>query len=357
MIRFEYPTLLLLTLIIPVFTLIFIWVRMRRKKHITVFADLHLFEKLTTDTSPSRPVTKFVFKMLALFFLIIAIANPKMGSKTVEGERSGIDIVVCLDISNSMLAEDISPNRLAAAKQALSRFIERLNNDKIAIVIFAGKSYIQLPLTNDYGAAKMFLETISPEMIQVQGTAIGSAIEMAMDAFGYSSLSGEWKRDKSRAIIIISDGENHEDDAVSAARKAKKEGIIVNAIGLGSTQAVPIPVYRNGRFAEYKQDRNGNPVTTKLNEEMLAEVAVAGGGTYVRGNNSNVGVSEIFDKINEMEKNKYGGEASFSEYEDQFQWPLLIALLLFIIELLISEKRNKYFNTLFLFGKKETDNQ
>lgn len=355
MIRFEHPTLLLLTLIIPVFILIFVWVRIRRKKRIAAFADSHLFEKLTADTSPSRPITKFVLKMLALLFLIIAIANPKMGSKVVEGERSGIDVVVCLDISNSMMAEDIPPSRLAAAKQALSRFIERLNNDRIAIVIFAGKSYVQLPLTSDYSAAKMFLETISPEMIQVQGTAIGSAIDMAMGALGYSVLSDEWKQNKSRAIIIISDGENHEDDAVSAARKAKKEGVIVNTIGLGSTNAVPIPVYRNGRFVEYKQDRNGNPVTTKLNEEMLAEIAAAGGGTYVRSNNSNVGVSEIFDRINEMEKNKYG-ESTFSEYEDQFQWPLLVALIFLLVELLISEKRSKYFNTSFFFGKKESNN-
>lgn len=353
MIRFEHPTLLFLLLVIPILIIIFVLVRINRKKKIAVFAENHLFGKLSIDTSPSRPITKFVFKMLALLFLIIAIANPKMGSKMVEGERSGVDIAICLDISNSMLAEDIAPNRLAAAKQALSKFIERLTSDRIAIVIFAGRSYIQLPLTSDYGAAKMFIDAISPEMIQVQGTAIGSAIDLTMNALGYNSLSDEWLQNKSRMIIVISDGENHEDDAVASARKAKKEGVIVSTIGLGSTQSVPIPVYRNGRFVEYKQDRNGNPVTTQLNEQMLIEVASAGGGIYVRGNNTNVGVSEIFDKINEMEKNKYG-ESTFSEYEDQFQWPLLIAFLFLVAELLISEKRSKYFNTVFFFGKKES---
>ena len=319
------------------------------------FAESHLATQLTPDTSPSRPITKFVFKMFALLFLIIALANPQTGSKVVEGERSGVDIVVCLDISNSMLAEDIAPNRLAAAKQAISRFMEELRSDRISIVIFAGRSYVQLPLTSDYGAAKMFLDAISPEMIQVQGTAIGSAIEMAMEALGYSKNGDERKQSKNRsqAIILISDGENHEDDALSAARKAKKEGIILSTIGLGSTQSVPIPVYRNGRFVEYRQDRNGNPVTTRLNEEMLAEIASVGGGIYVRGNNSNVGISKVFDKISEMEKNSYD-KASFSEYEDQFQWSLAIAFLFLVAELLISERRNKYFSTLFFFGKKES---
>lgn len=352
MIHFEHSYLLYLLALIPLFIVIYIIVKRSQNKRLAAFADKQMFARLTPDVSHSKAVFKFSLILLGLTFLIIAFANPQIGSKMVKGERAGADVAIALDISNSMLAEDIQPNRLARAKKTISNLISKLNNDRIAIIIFAGKSYTQLPLTSDYGAAKLFLESINTDMIEAQGTAIGDAIEKSMQTFGYGNEDIPWQKNKSRTIIVISDGENHEDDAIAMAEKARSEGIIVNTIGMGLPTGVPIPQYSRGVNVGYKKDRDGNPVTTKLNETMLADIANAGGGVYLRAGNINTDLDEIVKEIEKLDKQNFG-ETMFSEYESKYQYPLAVALILLLVELFVFERRNKIINTTTIFGSKD----
>ena len=352
MIHFEHPYLLYLLILVPVFVVVYLVVRIAQRKRLNAFADKQMFARLTPDVSHSKAVFKYTLILLGLAFLIVAIANPQVGSKLIKGERAGADVAIALDISNSMLAEDIQPNRLLRAKKTISDLISKLNNDRIAIIIFAGKSYTQLPLTSDYGAAKLFLESITTDMIEAQGTAIGDAIEKSMQTFGYGDENREWKKNKSRTIIVISDGENHEDDAVAMAEKAKSEGIVVNTIGMGLSSGVPIPQYSRGNKIGYKKDRDGNALTTKLNEKMLAEIAQAGGGVYMRAGNINTDLDEIVKEIEKLDKQNFG-ETMFSEYESKYRYPLVMALLCLVVELFIFERRNKIFNTTTFFGSKD----
>ena len=352
MIHFEHPYLLYLLLLIPILVFIYIMVKRYQQKRLNAFADKHLYARLTPEVSHSKAIFKYSLVLLAFALLIVAVANPQIGSKMVKGERSGADIAIALDISNSMLAEDIQPNRLARAKNTISNLLSKLNNDRIAIIIFAGTSYTQLPLTSDYGAAKLFLESISTDMIGEQGTAIGDAIEKSMQTFGYGDEERPWQKNKSRTIIVISDGENPEDDAIAMAEKAKSEGIVVNTIGMGLPTGVPIPQYNKGNRIGYKKDRDGNPITTKLNETMLADIASAGGGVYLRAGNINANLDEIVKEIEKLDKQNFG-ETMFSEYESKYQYPLFLAVILLVIELFIFERRNKIINTTTIFGKKE----
>ncbi len=359
MIRFEHPFLLYLLLLIPVFILLFILKRRRRKKALTELGNSYLIDRLTPSVSKTKPILKFILVMCVFLFLVLTLSNPQIGSSIEKAEKKGIDLVVCLDISNSMMAEDIQPNRLARAKQAISNMLDKLTNDRIGIVIFAGKAYTLIPLTSDYGAAKMFLETISPNMIETQGTAIGAAIEKAMGTLGYDENetgdNKKWVKNDNRAIIIISDGENHEDDAIEMAKLARKEGIMVNTIGMGLPDGVPIPVYKNDVRIGYKEDKNRMPITTKLNEDMLLQIAKTGNGTYARANNSNAGLEDIFKKIRSLNAKTFETQ-EFSSYESRFQFFLIIALAFLLCDFLIVEKRNKYFNQFNFFGKKENNN-
>ena len=343
MLHFEHPQLLLLLLLIPVLTGVFVYARITSRKRLEAFADSRMFSRLTPDVSRRRPIIKFALMMLALGFLILAVANPQVGSKMVKGERLGADVAVCFDVSNSMMAEDIQPNRLECGKRFVTNLLNELGSDRVSLVVFAGTSFIQMPLTSDYSATKMFLEQIDCSLIDAQGTAIGDAIDKAMETFGYGDPDREWEQNKSRAIIVVSDGENHEDDAAASARAAKAEGVSVSTVGMGLPQGAPIPIYRNGQQVDYKHDRDGNTVTTQLNESMLAEIAQAGGGTYVRAGNTNAGISKIVDQIEELEKENYG-EAMFSEYESRYMYPLLAALVCLVADLLLFEKRNAKFN-------------
>jgi Ca-activated chloride channel family protein len=261
----------------------------------------------------------------------------------VKGERMGSDIAICLDISNSMMAEDIQPNRLERSKRAVNNLLNELGSDRISLIVFAGSSYIQMPLTSDYSAVKLFLDQIDCNLISVQGTAIGDAIEKGMETFGYGDEDREWVKNKGRAIIVISDGENFEDDAEAAARKAASEDIVVCTMGMGLTEGTPIPEYRNGQRVGYKKDSQGNTVTTHLDEATLTAIAHAGKGIYVRATNINSGIQEIVRLIEGLEKDHYG-EAMFSEYESRYQYPLVAAFLCLLAELLIFERRNKKFN-------------
>lgn len=355
MIHFEHPALLYLLLLVPAFVAMYIFLRIRRKRNSEAFADSRLYAYLTPDVSNIKSHTKFAILMLALSLLIIAVANPQMGSKMVKGERQGIDVAIALDISNSMLAEDVQPNRLERAKKSVSDLIGGLSNDRVALIIFAGKAYTQLPLTSDYGAAKMFLDAVSTDMIEYQGTAIGEAIMKCMETFGYGNEDIPWEKNKSRTIIVISDGENHEDDAVEMAKMAYAEGIVVNTVGMGTPNGAPIPQYVRGTRLGYKKDHDGNPVTTRLNEQMLQQIAEAGDGVYVPASNISGGLDAIIDRIGKLEKQNYG-EHMFSEYESKYQYPLIGAILLLALEMLIFERRNRFINYRNIFGK-NTDNR
>ena len=267
--RFQHPEILWLFLVIPVLILVYFINMAVKNRAIKRFADRNLVANLIPEFSPGKPFIRFVIYHLAIAFFIIGLANPQMGSKIAEGKQEGIDIMIALDVSNSMLAEDFKPNRLLRSKMAIEKLVNRLGGDRVGIIVFAGSAYVQLPITTDYSAAKLFLGSIDNNIVPVQGTAIGSAIELAMESFNVED-------ETSKTIIVITDGENHEDDAIKMAQKAYENGIIVNTIGMGSVKGAPIPIYRNGRQVDFKKNRNGETVITKLNETMLRDIANAG---------------------------------------------------------------------------------
>jgi len=344
MFRFAHIFFLYGLLLIPVFTFLFALMLRWRKKSLQKFGDWNVIHPLIPDISTERPILKFIFLMLAYTFLIIGLADPQIGSKVEKVHRKGVDLMICMDVSNSMLAEDIKPNRLERAKQAISRLIDNLEDDRIGIVVFAGKAYIQLPITTDFGAAKLFLSTINTDIVPTQGTAIGDAIDIASRSFDNNK--------RSRAIIIISDGENHEDDAVAAAKAAEKKGIYTYTIGMGLAEGAPIPIRNNeGIQVGFKKDMEGSTVISKLDEAMLQEIAHNGKGIYVRANNSETGMDKIFEGINKMEKNEYQNKM-FSDYSDRFQYFFAVAIVLLIVELMLSERKPKWAEKINLFGKK-----
>jgi len=253
--------------------------------------------------------------------------------------------MIALDVSNSMLSEDIQPNRLEKAKRAIARLTERLSNDKIGLIVFAGKAYTQIPITTDYASAKMFLGSINTEIVPTQGTAIGSAIDLAMSSFSPDLES-------SKAIIVITDGENHEDDAVEMAKKAAEKKIVVHTIGMGLPQGGPIPIYNAYGQKDFKRDQSGQVVVTKLDEAMLQQIAAAGGGTYIRANNTEVGINNVFDEINKMEKTELESRV-YSDYNDQFFYFIVAAFALLVLEFAVMERKNNLFKNIKLFREKE----
>jgi Ca-activated chloride channel family protein len=315
-----------------------------RKTALKKLGGFAFLSRLIPDVALEKVIFKFILLNLAYVFLVIGIANPQTGSKLETVQRKGIDIVVALDVSNSMLAQDIKPDRLSRAKQALFKLIDRLKGDRIGIIIFAGKAYTQLPITTDYAAAKMFVSTITTKDIPSQGTAIGEAIELGIGSFD--------ENDHSKAIIIITDGENHDDDAIEAARGATELGINVYTIGMGLPDGSPIPMINSyGQEIGFKKDREGNTVITKLNESMLQQIAAAGNGDYVRANNTQAGLSKIFEKINALEKSEIETRM-FTDYEDQFQYFLGFSLILLLFEFLIFDRKTKWARNIRLFEKK-----
>ena len=266
--------------VIPLLTFFFIWSRIARKRALHKFGQENILKQLMPFSSTNRPRLKFLILILSLAFFITGIARPQFGSKLKKVKREGVELIIALDVSNSMMAEDIKPNRLERAKRAISRLVDRLKDDKIGLIVFAGDAYTQLPITSDYNSAKLFLNSVNTQIVPKQGTAIGAAIELATRSFTPGG-------DANKAIVIITDGENHEDDAISATEKAVEEGIIIHTIGMGLPAGSPIPVLRGGQ-TDYLKDRDGNVVVTKLNEQMMEQIAVAGGGIYVRANNSQV---------------------------------------------------------------------
>ena len=291
--------------------------------------------------STQRGWLKVIIFSTAITLIIIGLAGPQFGSKLTEVKRKGIELIIALDVSNSMMSQDIQPSRLERAKQAISRLVDKLSDDRLGLIVFAGDAYVQLPVTNDYISAKMFLSSINPGIVPKQGTAIGSAINLAASSFSPQS-------ETSKVIVVISDGENHEDDAVEAAKRATEQGIFVYAIGIGSPQGSPIPVSQDNPNS-FMKDKEGNVVVSKLDEETLSKVAVAGNGRYIRATNSQLGLLPLFDEINKMQKTEMK-EKIYSDYNDQFQYLFAFALFLLIVEFIILERKNKWLTKLNLFG-------
>ena len=343
MFRFGNSEFLWVLLIIPVLALIFIWSRIARKRALKRFGHQQTLRVLMPFASKSRPVFKFILLMLALAFFIVGAARPQFGSKLKKVQREGVELMIALDVSNSMMAEDIQPNRLERSKRAISRLIDRLEDDKIGLIVFAGEAYMQLPITSDYNSAKLFLNSVNTQIVPTQGTAIGAAINMSSRSF---TPEGE----ANKAIIVITDGENHEDDAVSAAEQAAENGMVVHTIGMGLPEGSPIPVLRNGQ-QDYLKDNSGEVVITKLNETMLEKISTAGNGIYVRANNAQVGLNALFDEINKLEKEEMESLV-YSEYDDQFQYFFGIGLFLLLFEFIILDRKNRYFRKVNLFTTK-----
>lgn len=341
MYRFAHPEYLYALIIIPVILLLYLLMQAWKKRVRRKIGEQALMEKLSLEYSLSKPVLKIVLALLGVTFLIIACANPQLGTRLEEVKREGVDIIIALDVSNSMKAEDIRPNRLERSKQAISRLIDKLQNDRIGMIVFAGQAYVQLPITTDYAAAKLFLSTIEPDIIPTQGTCIGCAIDLAEKSF----VGNE---NKHKALVIITDGENHEEDAVESAKRANEKGIIIHTIGMGSVEGAPIPLYRNGAQVDFQKDNNGSTVITKLESLTLQRIAAEGKGVFVRASNSDDGLSTILGQINKMEKKSFGTK-QFTGFEDRFQYFLAAGLLLLLLEFSISERRSKFVQRLNLF--------
>jgi len=345
MIRFAHIELLYLLLLIPVIIVLYLAWNRWRKKALKRFGDIKVIQMMMPRYSGVRPLLKLIILLTAFVFFVVGISDPQVGSRMEKVKREGIDLYLVLDVSNSMLAEDIRPNRLERAKMAISNLIDRLQGDRIGIVVFAGHAYKQLPLTTDYGAAKLFLSAVDTKIIPTQGTAIGEAVNMAVESFDDSKHN--------KAIVVITDGENHEDDAVGAAKAAAEKGIKVFTIGMGMPDGAPIPMYdKNGNMLGYKKDRSGKTVVTKLNEDMLRQIAAAGNGSYVRASSATTGLSKILDDINKIQKMEIETR-QFTDYEHRFQIFLMLALILLFVELLIPDKKGKLAEKFDIFGKEK----
>jgi Ca-activated chloride channel family protein len=334
MFRFENENYLYGLIIIPFFILGYIILMNVAKKRWRQFGDEGLMNRLMPLRSFSMQTVKFSLLMVALACFILALANPQVGSTLEKGTRKGVDIMIAMDISNSMLAEDIQPNRLEASKIALARFIDQLKVDRIGLVVFAGKSFVQLPITNDYAAAKMFVNYVNPKLMNEQGTDIAAAIDLATVSMLPELKEGNTDLSKisqlnSKVILVVSDGEDHFPEAVEVTAQARKLGITVHAIGIGDLRGAPIPDGRSG----FKKDLEGNTVITRLNEQILKDIAAAGGGVYVHASNANMGFETILEKINSMNKVDLK-EVTFSRYDSKFQYPLALGLFFLVIEVI-----------------------
>lgn len=328
MLNFAQSQYLLLLLLIPVFFVVQVMVLKMRRNRIRKFGDETLVSRLMPSYSNGKTWVRLVLFSIGFFFFVIGLSRPQIGAKLKEHETKGAEIMIVLDVSNSMLAEDYSPNRLERAKLAISRLVDKLREDRIGLIVFAGNSFVQLPITTDYVSAKMFLNSITTGSVPVQGTAIGEAINTAMRSFSVQS-------EKSRAIIVITDGENHEDDPVAAAKQAAEMGVRVFTIGVGSPEGKPIPM-----DGELLKDKNGEIVVTRLDEKVLQDVAQAGNGVYVRAGNSEFGLNPIIENIKRMEDEKYNSIV-FEEFDEQFMYFLGIALFFFVIEMLVGDRRSR----------------
>jgi Ca-activated chloride channel family protein len=332
MFRFAHPEYLNLLYLLPLLVAVFWYLGRNRKKLLQIFADKELHKTLFPTDSNLKRWTKFVIILLALTCLVFAAANPQVGTKMQEVKQTGIDVFILLDVSNSMMAEDIKPNRLEKAKYQISNLINKLRGDRIGLIIFAGQAYVQIPLTTDYSAANLFLSAVDVNSVPSQGTAIASAINLATASF--DTLSTQ------KVIIAITDGEDHEGDVQKAVENAESRDIKIYTIGLGSEGGVPIPVYNNrSQLVGFKKDREGNTVLTKLDEEALKRIAIDGDGKYFRGTNYEDHLDKIYTELSELEQTEFGVK-KVTDYEDRFYFFLIPALILLVMEFFISEKKS-----------------
>ena len=339
MFRFAHPDFLYLLFLLPALVAFYVYAMIVKKKAIKKYGNPTLLAELIPEVSTKRQHLKFWLLFGAITMVIFIIAGPQFGSKLETVKRQGVEIMVCLDVSNSMLAEDVSPNRLDKAKQMLSRLTDGFTNDKVGLIVFAGDAFTQLPITSDYISAKMFLSSINPSMVSTQGTAIGAAINLAARSFTPDETTD-------KAIILITDGENHEDDAIGAAKAAAEKGIHVNIEGMGDPKGSPIPIQGSNN---YMKDKDGNVVITKLNEQMGQEIAAAGNGMYVRADNTNSALKALQKEIEKMNKTELDSKV-YSEYDEQFQIFAWIALFLLIADFMTLDRKNRIFRKVKLFS-------
>lgn len=338
MFRFGIPEYLWFLVLIPLLIAVY-WLYTRaRKKRLERFGNPETIRQLMPEASPKRERNKFGLLLVAIALVCVALARPQFGSKLREVSGRGVEIMIAVDVSNSMLAEDFEPNRLERTKFAIDRLIEQLREDRIGIIVFAGDAYVQLPITSDYVAARNFARHLSPNMVSRQGTAIGAAIDLASMSFSAGS-------EGSRVLIVISDGENHEDDPIGAAQQAAEMGIKIYTIGIGTEQGAPI--FMNG---DYITDEEGNMVVTRLDEQALEQIALVTGGSYIRASNRSIGLTEIVERINEVEKKELSTQI-FEDYNEQFQYILAIVLVLLVLESLIISHKNRILARFNIFKK------
>ncbi len=338
--RFDSTIYLWLLAIIPIMTLLMAWAEWRRKMMVRRLGDKQLIRALMPNASAKRRWIKFALTQVILVIIILMAARPQMGTKVSHEKRNGIEAIIALDISNSMLAQDVAPSRLQKSKMLIENLVDNFTKDKVGMVVFAGDAFIQLPITSDYVSAKMFLQNIDPSLIQTQGTDIAAAINLAANSFTQQKNIG-------KAIIVITDGEDHEGGAMEAAKAAKEKGYKVFILGIGNTSGAPIPTGDGG----YMKDNTGNTVMTALNEQMCRDIAAAGSGTYIHVDNTSAAQEKLNDEISKMQKGDMESIV-YSEYDEQFQAFGILAILFIIIEVCISEAINPYFKKIRLFKRR-----
>lgn len=346
MYRFEQPVFFYLLAILPVAWLLYFTYLWWQRKTQEKFADANLLEKLTPEKSLFKSVLKMILWTLGITLLIIGLVNPKIGTSLKTVKRSGVDVVFAIDISRSMLAEDVAPSRLEKAKHIVSSIIDKLGGDRVGIIVYAGSSYPLLPITTDQSAAKMFLVNAHPDLVSSQGTAIGEALKLAQTYY-------DADEETNRFLILLSDGEDHEEDAVTVAEETAEQAIKIVTIGIGTAKGAPIPISKIGGI-KYKKDEEGNMVITQLNAEILKKIANVGNGTYVDGNRTNEAVEALSKLFQNADKKDFEAK-EFTDYKDQFQWFVGIGLLLIILEILIFEKKTAWIQKLNLFNEKQQD--
>lgn len=340
MFRFARPEFLYLLILVPILIGFFYYALIIKSKRLKTLGNKTLLRELMPEASHFRPRVKFYLLLSACILSIFMMAGPQFGSKLEKQKRQGAEIVIAVDVSNSMLSQDMKPDRMTRAKRILGGLIDNLQNDKVALMVFAGDAYVQMPLTTDVSSAKMFLSNINPGMVPVQGTAIGMAIRRSMSLFSNTDAN------VGKTIIIITDGENHEDDAVEAAKKALESGITVNVMGLGTPEGAPIPITGTNSF---RKDRDGNVVVTKLNEVMCQEIASAGGGAYIKSDNSSAAVRALTSELEKLSKSEIESQV-YSQYNEQYIAIAWIVLVLLVVECILLERKNPLFKNIKLFS-------
>lgn len=340
MFRFASPNYLYLLLLVVAMGIVYFFLRKRYYKQLSLFGDLEVIKPLMSEASWQKVTWKYMLTLFALALLVLVLARPQIGSKLHEVKKRGIEVMLVVDVSNSMMAEDFTPSRLERTKFAINQLMDKFSDDRVGLVVFAGDAYVQLPVTSDFVSAKNFVNHISPGMVSVQGTSIGKALTVADRSFSSQS-------EGSRLIILVSDGENHEGNPLEVAKQIGERGVIISAIGIGTPEGAPITI--NG---EIMKDENGQMVVSKLNEEMLKEIAVSSGGAYIRANNKSMGFDEIIAQARGLEQQNFASNV-FEEYNEQFQYIIAIVLLVLLVEFVILERKNRIIARMRLFNKEE----